>query len=300
MCGLKDGIYEGKENMKKLVSMERVYLRNSKDINEKMIQEYIYDNPSCLGLGDLTALTKEKSQPSGGRLDILMADDDNTRYEIEIQLGETDPSHIIRTIEYWDTERKRYQKYDHVAVIVAEQITGRLMNVIQLFNGNIPIIALQLAAYKMSDGEIALVFTKVLDRITPGDDEDDDIEPTDRNYWLNKSTPERVKIVDEICANCAPLSGYEMKYNKFYIGLTKDGITKNPVTFRPRKNYIYVTIYRISDADEYTERLDKTGLSYDYYSKASKLRVRIDSIKDYMKNKELVDSMISQAVEVKG
>ena len=56
----------------------------------------------------------------------------------------------------------------------------------------------------------------------------------------------------------------------------------------------------ISDADEYTERLDKTGLSYDYYSKASKLRVRIDSIKDYMKNKELVDSMISQAVEIKG
>ena len=93
--------------MTKLVSMERISLRNPKDINEKMIQDYIYENPSCLGLGDLTALTKEKTQPSGGRLDLLMADDDNnTRYEMEIQLGETDPSHIIRTIEYWDTERK--------------------------------------------------------------------------------------------------------------------------------------------------------------------------------------------------
>ena len=166
--------------MAKLVSMERVSLKNSKDINEKMIQDYIFENPGCLGLGDLTALTKEKTQPAGGRLDLLMADDGNTRYEIEIQLGETDPSHIIRTIAYWDTERKRYQKYDHVAVIIAEEITGRFMNVIQLFNGNIPIVAMQLAAYEMNDGELALVFTKVLDQITVGTEEEDDYEPTDR------------------------------------------------------------------------------------------------------------------------
>lgn len=56
--------------MIKLVSMERISLRNSKDINEKMIQDYIYEHPSCLGLGDLTALTK-KTQPAGGRLDLL-------------------------------------------------------------------------------------------------------------------------------------------------------------------------------------------------------------------------------------
>lgn len=117
--------------MPNLVSMERVSLKTAKDVNEKMIQDYIFENPSYLGLGDLTALTKEKTQPAGSRLDLLMADDNNTRYEIEIQLGETDISHIIRTIEYWDTERKRYQKYDHVAVIIAEDITGRFMNVIQ-------------------------------------------------------------------------------------------------------------------------------------------------------------------------
>jgi len=44
-------------------------------------------------------------------------------YEIEIQLGSTDESHIIRTIEYWDIERKRYPQYDHTAVIIAEDIT---------------------------------------------------------------------------------------------------------------------------------------------------------------------------------
>lgn len=101
-----------------------------------------------------------------------MADGNNIRYEIEIQLGETDPSHIICTIEYWDTERKRYQRYDHVAVTFAEKITGRFLNVIQLFNDNIPIIALQLSAYKKSYGELALIFTKVLDRISVDDDEE--------------------------------------------------------------------------------------------------------------------------------
>jgi hypothetical protein len=42
-------------------------------------------------------------------LDLLLQDaDGNRRYEVEVQLGKTDESHIIRTIEYWDIERKRY------------------------------------------------------------------------------------------------------------------------------------------------------------------------------------------------
>lgn len=282
--------------MPKLVSMERISLKNSKDVNEKMIQDYIFENPACLGLGDLTALTKEKTQPMGGRLDMLMADDNNTRYEIEIQLGETDPSHIIRTIEYWDTERKRYKKYDHVALIVAEEITGRFMNVIQLFNGNIPIVALQLAAYKMSDGELAMVFTKVLDQITAGDIEEDEYEATDRKYWENRSTKEQLKVVDSIFDQCEPLKEFEMKYNKFYIGLTKNGIATNPVVFRPRKNYMYMHFYRIKDEEGYGPKLDTAGLTYDFFTRSGELRVRLNHLKDYMDNKELIDEMAALAV----
>jgi hypothetical protein len=63
-----------------------------------------------------------------GRLDLLLQDvDTNRRYEVEIQLGKTDESHIIRTIEYWDIERKRYPQYDHCAVIIAEDITSRFL-----------------------------------------------------------------------------------------------------------------------------------------------------------------------------
>lgn len=126
--------------MSKLVRLERISLKSHTDINEKLIQDYIFDDPTVLGLGDLSPIQREKVQPSGGRLDLLLADDNETRYEVEIQLGATDPSHIIRTIEYWDSERKRYPQYDHCAVIVAEEITGRFMNVISLFNGSIPLL----------------------------------------------------------------------------------------------------------------------------------------------------------------
>lgn len=282
--------------MPKLVSMERILLKTAKDVNEKMIQDYIFENPSCLGLGDLTALTKEKTQPAGGRLDLLMADDNNTRYEIEIQMGETDPSHIIRTIEYWDTERKRYQKYDHVAVIVAEEITGRFMNVIQLFNGNIPIVALQLAAYKMSDGELALVFTKVLDQISAADDDEEEYEATDRKYWEARSNKEQLKLVDSIFEQCEPLKCFEMKYNKFYIGLIRNGIATNPVLFRPRKSFIYMQFYRIKDEELFGSRLDEAGLSYDYDTRRGSLRVRINQLEDYTKNKELIDEIVALSV----
>ena len=61
-----------------LVSMEKVSIKNTQKINEDMIQKYISDNPSVLGLGDLTTLRREKIQPSKGRLDIMLQDDNNT------------------------------------------------------------------------------------------------------------------------------------------------------------------------------------------------------------------------------
>ncbi len=54
-------------------------------------------------------------------------------------LGETDASHIIRTIEYWDLERRRWPKRPHTAVLVAENMERRFFNVIQLLTFTIPI-----------------------------------------------------------------------------------------------------------------------------------------------------------------
>ena len=40
------------------------------------------------------------------------------RYEVELRLGATDEFHIIRCIEYWDIELRRYPSYEHIAVLV--------------------------------------------------------------------------------------------------------------------------------------------------------------------------------------
>lgn len=168
--------------MVSIITKEKISLKNNPEVKEDLIQSFIFNDPRVLGLGDLTPIQRERIQPTGGRLDVLLADDNGTRYEVEMQLGATDPSHIIRTIEYWDTEKKRYPQYDHCAVIIAEEITGRFMNVISLFNGAIPLIALQVSAYKIGD-DIMLTFTKVIDRVSLGSDEDESFEVTDRAYW---------------------------------------------------------------------------------------------------------------------
>ena len=53
-------------------------------MDEYWLQDYIWNNPSCLGLGDVQPIAKEKIQTSGGRLDILMKGSDKELYEIEV------------------------------------------------------------------------------------------------------------------------------------------------------------------------------------------------------------------------
>ena len=87
-----------------------------------------------------------------------------------------------------------------------------------------------------------------------------------------------------------------MKYNKFYIGLIRNGIATNPVLFRPRKSFIYMQFYRIKDEELFGSRLDEAGLSYDYDTRRGSLRVRINQLEDYTKNKELIDEIVALSV----
>ena len=55
--------------MANLTKMERISLKNNPEIKEDMIQKFIFDDPTVLGLGELTSIQREKIQPQGGRLD---------------------------------------------------------------------------------------------------------------------------------------------------------------------------------------------------------------------------------------
>jgi len=280
----------------KHIPIETVALKHVPEINEAWIQNVISNVPSILGLGDVILRDKERQQPKAGRLDILLQDlDTDKRYEVEIQLGKTDESHIIRTIEYWDLERKRYPQYEHCAVIVAEDITSRFMNVISLFNGFIPLIAIQITAIKSEDG-IGLIFTKVLDEMALGliDEDEESSPPANREYWLDKGTKKTVELVDKqlkLIQNFAP--EYDLKYNKYYIGLAKDGIANNFVSFRPKKQWVNSEV-RLTKDEALSSEIEEAGIDVEYLSKWGKYRLKLRP-GDIEKNPELLEKIFTQA-----
>jgi len=278
------------------VKFEKISLKNHPEFNEQWVQDRIAEDPSILGLGDVILKDKERIQPRAGRLDILLQDAElNRRYEVEIQLGSTDESHIIRTIEYWDIERKRYPQYDHVAVIVAEDITSRFLNVISLFNGMIPLIAVQMNALKL-DKNIGLSFTTVVNQMTLGlVDEEEVEEATDRAYWENRGSKKTVTMADQILEIARQFDKqFELKYNKFYIGLAKQGKPQNFVIFRPKKGFIRFEP-RLKNTAEIQERLESSGLDImDYDTRWGRYRIRLQ-LGDIEKNKDMLTMVVKDA-----
>ena len=279
------------------VKPEIVSLQNHPEINEKWVQEKLAEDPSLLGLGDLDLKDIERRQKSNGRLDLLFHDSiSNRRYEVEIQLGKSDESHIIRTIEYWDYEKKKFPQYDHCAVLIAEDITSRFLNVISLFNGNIPIIAIQMKALKI-ENNVSLFFTTVVDELTLGTEEEDEQETVDRQYWENKGTKDSVQMADEILnivEEFAP--GYSLKYNKHYIGMSKNGISQNFISFVPRKSAMILHIKHRQN-DEIQNLLDSSDLdilTYDRQWKEYRLRLKEPDIGN---NSETLKSLINRAFD---
>lgn len=266
------------------VKPTHISLKNHPQFDEKWLQERIADDPMILGLGELELKDVERRHPKAGRLDLLLRDPESgKRYEVELMLGTVDESHIIRTIEYWDIEKRRYPQYDHCAVIVAENITSRFLNVIGLFNSAIPLIALQLSALQVGDN-IVLNFAKVLDELVLGEDDDDDeAEPTNRDYWEQRGSAISLAIMDECFEMLREIQpNIQPKYNKFYVGITLNGRANNFVTFKPKKQFLRIEA-KISDQDEWKKRIDDTGfvLLQGHSSNRVTFTTTADELKDH-------------------
>ena len=282
----------------KFVRPDRIWLKDHAELNERWVQDRIAEDPGIIGLGDLVLKDKERRQPHAGRLDILLQDPDNDRrYEVELQLGRTDESHIIRTIEYWDIERRRYPQYDHCAVIVAEDITSRFLNVIGLFNSSIPIIAIQMAALGIGD-QVALVFNTVLNELSRGlEEEEDDShqDAVDRGYWEGRVGKDIIGMADQlfnILRQRDPT--LEMKYNKYSIVLAKSGVVDKFVSFRPKRQFLRVEA-RLPQSEETDSRLEEAGLDLMPY-KWGKYRVRLTKA-DLPKHEAVIADLLKLAYE---
>jgi hypothetical protein len=269
--------------------------------NERWVQDRIAADPSILGLGDLVLRDRERSQPRAGRLDLLLQDPDTLRrYEVELQLGKTDEAHLIRAIEYWDIERKRYPQYEHCAVIVAEDITSRFLNVMGLFNGSVPLIAIQMNAIAIGD-QVTLVFTRVLDELTRGlvDEDEETQETTDRSYWEGIASKPSLATADEVLRLVRTFEPRaDLTYRKHYIGFAIEGASYNFAVMRPRKSSFTLKM-RLDAEEQYERALEEAGLEVmDYDKRWRAYRIRLDKA-DVGQHAELLTRMLKAAYDAR-
>lgn len=267
---------------------EVISLKDHPQFNEKWVQKIIAKEPAVLGLGDLEYRDSEKVQPKAGRLDLLLSDEENDRrYEVELMLGALDESHIIRTLEYWDIERRRFPQYDHCAVIVAEQITSRFINVVQLFNRTVPLIAIQMQALRVGD-QILLHFATVLDEFEIGGIEEEPPSAADRKYWEQKGSPSTVALADGCLGIIREFAaGVTLKYNKHYIGFAANGVSTAFVALRPKKQWLLVDA-QTDEKLKWNTKLEEAGLPLfgrGAGSKASRFRVNTS---EFAENRQLL------------
>ena len=283
------------------IKSELVNLKSSKEHSEKWLQTQLAEHPEILGLGSITLREAERVQLNGGRLDLMFDDDSaKVRYTVELQLGATDETHIIRTLEYWDNERSRNPHIDHISVIVAEDITSRFLNVISLFNKSVPIIAIQLNALRVN-GALTLHAVKVLDITQTVGWEDESIAagPADRAYWTKKSTPESVEFADKVLRVIQETTNdptLELNYTKYYIGLAHSGVANNFITMKPRKSGM-VMQFKIRRNDELTKAIEEQLEFQSYDLQWGLYKVSL-SEQDFSKNKEFIESLIRKAAKL--
>ncbi len=273
------------ENEKDYTKLNTVSLRDL-GRNEYWLQDAIADNPKILGLGEtVELLDKERTQPSGGRLDMLLKkDSSNERFELEIQLGTTDETHIVRTIEYWDIERRRYPGIDHVAVIVAEEISGRFFNVIGLFGNFIPLIALKVTAFQTREEKIPLHFFKILDTrnlIASVLDEEND-KVADESYWVGKSGEQQLAFAKKIISEITDGQPY---YTNNYIATKLDNRRIARLRVVPQRGNVVARFF-FPESDEITSQFSDKEI-FDSYRRGS-YWFRLSSHKELENNKEIL------------
>jgi len=231
-------------------------------LNEAWLQSQIWENPSSLGLGELEGVTKERAVSSGGRLDILLKNPINdSMYEVETMLGETDPNHIVRTIEYWDLIKRKWPQRQHYAVLIAERITKRFFNVIQILSDAVPLIAIQVNIVQSPHGQ-SLHFTKILDVYEePDDDTSTDDGTYDEAYWMTKSketldtSKHLLELTKDVYVNP------ELRFNKYSIVISSSGY--NQLIMRKRSgNNVLVGFRYGGKRDEIQKLLESSGVQY--------------------------------------
>jgi len=226
-------------------------------MNEAAIRDWLVAKPTRLGLGNIAikAIEIQQSTKLGGRLDILAYDAAlDTFYEIELMLGEMDADHGFRCLDYWARERVKKPNAKHVAVLVAEDLSGRYKTVVETLPNFLPFIGIELRVLCLGEaGSASTVFPVIVAQpddltIALGDEPDTDVPGSeksqihDREWWETQSTPGYLATVDALAKLCAEKIGpSSVDYTAAsYISLKKGRRCWLPMWKRSNSAYVYI------------------------------------------------------------
>jgi hypothetical protein len=129
-------------------------------------------------------------------------------------------------------------------------------------------------------------------------DEDEEVqEVTDRHYWEKRGSQKTVAMADDLLAVLKKLEPQlELKYNKFYVGLAKNGIPSNFVVFRPQKSFLRVEP-RLQKSPETQEKLEAAGIEVlEYDDRWGRYRLRLLP-GDESKHRDVIREIFTEAYE---
>jgi hypothetical protein len=167
----------------------------------------------------------------------------------------------MRTIEYWDLVKRKWPQRQHYAVLVAERITKRFFNVIQILSGAVPLIAIQVNIIQSPHGQ-SLHFTKILDVYEEPDDETSvDGGTYDEAYWTKRSeeTLDIAKYLYDLTKDI--YVGTELHFNKYSVSIAASGYNQMLVRRRSGNNVLVELRYG-GKRDEILEILESNGVQY--------------------------------------
>lgn len=168
---------------------------------------------------------------------------------------------------------------EHVAVLVAEDITSRFLNIVSLLNKSIPLIAIQMQAFEVGS-YLTLVFTTVVDRFSrPDDEEDEGQSVVTRADWESKGLKAGLAVVDELAGFAREKDpDFVLKYNQAFIQVNKHG--KIFLTFRPQKvqTKINIRMGKTTQSEDLERKMKESGLAVEYKD-GKRYRIAVDNDK---------------------
>jgi hypothetical protein len=233
--------------------------------DEIWLQNWLADDPTRLGLGEVTIRGQELTSPRGGTLDILAASaDGDTYYSIEVQLGEVDASHGFRVFEYWAANRVRFPGKTHVAVLMAESAAGRFRPALEALAEYLPLLVIEVRVWRGAGEAIvvpeAVIVNETVDVAGPAGRVPG--QERTREDWVQAASEEALSFVEDFVSWAQEhLGEVRVDYSpQSYIGIRRGRRVWAPLWLRTDGAMVY-----LPDPDG--SREEEPSVAFEYFER---------------------------------